>query len=110
MPRLCFVPDFPLGFYGRLLTFSAPGNESLRKNKEKSHDRPFLNCSAGLCSLAPGLRFWLGRFGRLIDRAVSARAARAVPEWQMKQVQSEITRHVRAGRLSRSGSGARSHR
>ena len=70
----------------------------------------FLNCSAGLCSLAPGLRFWLGRFGRLIDRAVRARAARAVPEWQMKQVQSEITRHVRAGRLSRSGSGARSHR
>ena len=56
----------------------------------------FLNCSAGLCSLAPGLRFWLGRFGRLIDRAVSARATRAVPEWQMRQVEAELRSHLKA--------------
>jgi len=62
----------------------------------------FLNCSAGLCSLAPGLRFWLGRFGRLIDRAVSARAARAVPEWQMQQVEAELRRHLAAANLQRS--------
>jgi len=52
--------------------------------------------------LASGLRFWLGRFGRLIDRAVSARAARAVPEWQMQQVEAELRRHLAAANLQRS--------
>lgn len=54
--------------------------------------------SAVLPSLALGFRFWLGRLGRLIDRAVSARAARAVPEWQMRQVQAEIRRYRRPAR------------
>jgi len=61
----------------------------------------FLSTPAALSSLTLGLRSWLGRLGRLIDRAVSARAARAVPEWQMKQIRSEIRRHVWAARLSR---------
>ena len=60
-----------------------------------------LNRSAALPPLALGLRFSLSRLAGLIDRAVSARAARAVPEWQMEQIQSEIRRHVGAARLPR---------
>ena len=45
-----------------------------------------LNGSAALPPLALGLRIWLSRLAGLIDRAVSARAARAVPEWQMEQI------------------------
>ena len=56
--------------------------------------------SAVVPSLAHGFRFWLGRLGRLIDRAVSDRAARAVPEWQMRQVQAEIRRHLPPARKS----------
>jgi hypothetical protein len=54
-----------------------------------------MNGSAALPAMAVGLRFWLARLGALIDRAVSARAARAVPEWQMRQVQSDIRRYLR---------------
>lgn len=64
--------------------------------------------SAVLPSLAFGFRFWIGRLGRLIDRAVSARAARAVPEWQMRQVQAEIGRYLRAADAARHRSEARS--
>ena len=49
-----------------------------------------------------GLRMLLARLARAIDALVSARAARAVPEWQMRQVQSEINRYrniIRAGDL-----------
>ena len=60
-----------------------------------------LNGSAALPPLALGLRIWLSRLACLIDRAVSARAARAVPEWQMEQIQAEIRRHVGAARLPR---------
>ena len=61
-----------------------------------------LNGSAALPSLALGLRVWLASLGALIDRAVSARAARAVPEWQMQQVEAELRRHLAAANLQRS--------
>jgi len=49
-------------------------------------------------------RLLLARLARAIDALVSAHAARAVPEWQMRQVQSEISRHIgliRAAELRR---------
>jgi hypothetical protein len=39
------------------------------------------------------LRKLLARLARAIDALVSARAARQVPEWRMRQVQSEIQRY-----------------
>jgi hypothetical protein len=47
-----------------------------------------------------GLRMMLARLARAIDALVSARAAREVPEWRMREVQSEINRSrdiIRAG-------------
>ncbi len=38
------------------------------------------------------LRVLLARLARALDALVSARAARSIPEWQMRQVQSEIAR------------------
>ena len=55
-----------------------------------------LTGTAALPSLAHGLRHWFARLGDAIDAAVSARAARAVPESQMRQVQAEVRRHLRA--------------
>jgi hypothetical protein len=40
------------------------------------------------------LRGMLTHFARWLDGLVSARAARSVPEWQMREVQVEIARHV----------------
>ena len=57
---------------------------------------------AALPVLARSLRSLLTRLARAIDALVSARAARAVPEWQMRQVRSEINRYrniIRAGDL-----------
>ena len=48
---------------------------------------------AALPALARSLRMQLARLARAIDVLVSARAARAVPEWQMRQVQREIDRY-----------------
>ncbi len=48
---------------------------------------------AALPAYAKGLRMLLTRLARAIDALVSARAARAVPEWQMRQVRSEIARY-----------------
>jgi hypothetical protein len=45
---------------------------------------------AALPALARSLRMQLAKLARTINALVSARAARAVPEWQMRQVQSEI--------------------
>jgi hypothetical protein len=47
---------------------------------------------AALAVYAKGLRMLLARFARALDALVSARAARAVPEWQMRQVRTEIDR------------------
>ena len=41
------------------------------------------------------LRLLLARWMRAVNKLVSARAARHVPEWQMRQVQSEIDRYRR---------------
>ena len=53
----------------------------------------FLENLAALPALARRLRMLLARLARAIDALVSARVARAVPEWQMRQVQSEINRY-----------------
>ena len=45
---------------------------------------------------ARSLRMYLARMVQALDALVSARAARAVPEWQMRQVQSEIKRYRRS--------------
>ncbi len=47
---------------------------------------------AALPTLPRGLRKFPARLARAIDALVSARAARAVPEWQMPEVQQEIAR------------------
>jgi hypothetical protein len=55
---------------------------------------------AALPTYTKGLRMLLSRLARALDALVSARAARAVPEWRMREVQSEINRHlgyIRAG-------------
>jgi len=44
--------------------------------------------------IARSLRLLLTRLGRAIDALVSAKAARAVPEWQMRKVQGAIKRHL----------------
>ena len=49
---------------------------------------------------AQSLRMLVTHVARVIDALVRARAARAVPEWRMRQVQKEITRYealIRAG-------------
>ena len=59
---------------------------------------------AALLALARSLRMLLTRLARAIDALVSARAARQIPEWQMRQVQSEINRYqdiIRAGKMRR---------
>ncbi len=66
-----------------------------------------LNGSATLPSLVLGLRLWLARLGALIDRAVSARAARAVPEWQMRQIEPEIRKHLRTAKAAPTGNEIR---
>lgn len=60
-----------------------------------------LNGAATPTSLAHGLRLLLARLGDAIDAAVSARAARAVPESQMRQLQAEVRRHLRAAGIAR---------
>lgn len=55
---------------------------------------------AALPALARSLRMLLARLTRALDALVSARAARQVPEWQMRQVQNEINRYrnlIRSG-------------
>jgi hypothetical protein len=55
---------------------------------------------AALPALARSLRMLPTRLARAIDALVSARAAREVPEWRMRDVQSEIDRYqdiIRAG-------------
>jgi hypothetical protein len=47
---------------------------------------------ATLPALARSLRILPTRLARAIDALVSARAAREVPEWRMREVQSEIDR------------------
>ena len=48
---------------------------------------------AALPALAESLRMLLTRLARAIDALVSARAARTVPEWRMREVQSQIKRY-----------------
>jgi hypothetical protein len=57
---------------------------------------------AALPAQVQNLRMFLARLARAIDALVSARAARAVPEWRMREVQSEINRYqglIRAGEM-----------
>ena len=59
---------------------------------------------AALPAQMRSLRILLAKLVWTIDALVSARAAHAVPEWQMRQVQSEINRYqdiIRAGEMLR---------
>ena len=59
---------------------------------------------AALPAQMRSLRILLAKLVWTIDTLVSARAARAVPEWQMRQVQSEINRYqdiISAGEMLR---------
>ena len=40
------------------------------------------------------LRSRLSRLARAVDQLVRARAARAVPEWRMRQVRNDIDRYL----------------
>ncbi len=46
--------------------------------------------------LVRNLRVLLARWTGTLDRLVSARAARQVPEWQMREVEIEIKRYRRS--------------
>ncbi len=46
---------------------------------------------------ARSLRLLATRWTRVLNRLVSARAARQVPDWRMRQVQSEIDRYRQSG-------------
>jgi hypothetical protein len=48
---------------------------------------------AALPAQAQSLRMFLVRLARALDALVSARAARTVPEWRMRQVRREISRY-----------------
>ena len=48
---------------------------------------------AALPIFASGLRRLLSQLARKLDALISARAARAVPEWRMREVRGEIARH-----------------
>jgi hypothetical protein len=48
---------------------------------------------AALPAQAQSLRMFLVRLARALDSLVSARAARTVPEWRMRQVRREISRY-----------------
>jgi len=48
---------------------------------------------AALPALARSLRVLWARLARAIDALVSARAARSVPEWKMREVQCQIARY-----------------
>jgi len=59
---------------------------------------------AALPQVLRWLRQLPARVTRTVDALASARAARAVPEWQMLEVQGEIKRHlghIRAGEPQR---------
>lgn len=59
---------------------------------------------AALPALARSLRMLLARLARALDALVSARAARSVPEWRMREVQCEINRQldlIHAGKVRR---------
>ena len=43
-----------------------------------------------------GLRMLLARWARAFNRLVSARAARQIPEWRMREVKNEINRYRRS--------------
>ena len=63
-----------------------------------------LESLAALPAHAKGLRMFLTHLARALDTLVSARAARAVPEWRMREVQDEINRHrdlIRVGERRR---------
>lgn len=45
---------------------------------------------------AQSMRMQLVRWARTLNKLVSARAARQVPEWRMREVQSDIDRYRRA--------------
>ena len=48
---------------------------------------------AALPAMGRSLRMLLTRLARALDALVSAQAARSIPEWRMRQVQSEINRY-----------------
>jgi hypothetical protein len=48
---------------------------------------------AALPVQAQSVRDFLTRLARIFDALIRARAARAVPEWRMRQVQREIDRY-----------------
>lgn len=52
-----------------------------------------LETRAARPALGRNLRTLLTRLARTVDDLVSARAAREVPEWRMREVQAEIDRH-----------------
>jgi hypothetical protein len=60
-----------------------------------------LTHSTTLPALPRSLWLLLAHLGGAIDAAVSARAARAVPEWQMRKVRSDIRRYRRPARKTR---------
>ena len=59
---------------------------------------------AELPTQVQSLRTLLARLARALDVLISARAARAVPEWRMRQVRCKIQRYqglIRAGEIRR---------
>jgi hypothetical protein len=76
--------------YAPAPTLRAPEETLPQQHGVTSMTALVLENLAALPALARSLRTLLARLARVIDALVSARAARAVPEWQMRQVRSEI--------------------
>lgn len=62
-----------------------------------------LESLAALPAQAQSLRMLLARLARALDALVSARAARAVPEWRMEETDREIERYRRLICIGKSG-------
>lgn len=95
MTRLWKAAAFPIeSLCGRDHINGTGRNQSFRKNNGKtSMTALVLENLAALPLYASGLRRLLSLLTQKLDALVSARAARAVPEWRMRQVQGEIARH-----------------
>ena len=72
-------------------------------NRSDFDDCPCARKLAALPAQAQSLRMLLARLARALDALVSARAARAVPEWRMREVDREIARYNRIICIGKSG-------
>jgi hypothetical protein len=94
LQRLCGRPLISQSnFYAAAHTLRVAEAKELPQQQGKtSMTTLVLENLAALPAQVQSLRMLLARLARALDALVSARAARSVSEWQMRQAQSEIAR------------------